>query len=284
VSISEDNLGAALRDYALDQLAQADLQLARAGAWQHAGVHSARKAIARLRASVELLHKSPLFTRELEDRLRTFANGLSPLRDTQAALATAKSLHGDDDESGETWQDFTRALKQRRDRMLGAALAADPGFAARRTQLGQVRSALATIAWTRLAASDLQRALKRARKRAQRALEPARSSSAQEPRHRLRRRSRRLLLQIELLREIANDDSRPRAAAAAHDAMRAVLGKSLRRKQRKHVIEKLGWEQDLRVLRRALPARATDVATRRLVTVLRRELDDAMAATNERLT
>ncbi len=32
MSATEDNLGAALRDYALDTLAQADLQLARAGA------------------------------------------------------------------------------------------------------------------------------------------------------------------------------------------------------------------------------------------------------------
>lgn len=283
MSISEDNLGAALRDDALDQVAQADLQLARAGAWQHGGLHSARKAIARLRASVELLHKSALVTRELDHRLRTFAHGLSPLRDTQAALATAKSLD-DDDRSRNDWQDFARALKQRRDRMLGAALATDPGFAMRRAQLTQIRSALATIAWTRLLASDLQRALKRAHKRAQRALEPARSSSAQEPRHRLRRRSRRLLLQIELLREIAHDDSRPRAATAAHDAMHAVLGKSLRRKPRKHMIERLGWEQDLRVLRRALPARATNASTRRLVAALRRELGDALAATNERLS
>ena len=283
MSITEDNIGAALRDYALDQVAQADLQLARAGAWQHAGVHSARKAIARLRAAMELLHKSPLAARALEARLRAFAHGLSPLRDAQAALATAKSLR-DEDAPSEEWRGFARALKQRRERVLGAALADDPGFAAHRAQLVEIRAALATIAWTRLLASDLQRALERARKRVQRALDPARSSSGQEPRHRLRRRSRRLLLQIELLRTLARDATRPRAAAAAHDALHAVLGKSLERKRRKHVVDKLGWEQDLRVLRRALPARATNAATRRLVAKLRGELDDALAATNERLT
>jgi hypothetical protein len=43
MAISEDTIGAALRDYALDQLAQADLQLARAGAGQRSGVHRARE-------------------------------------------------------------------------------------------------------------------------------------------------------------------------------------------------------------------------------------------------
>src|SRR5438309_1157729 len=109
MAASEDSLGAALRDFALDQAAQSDMQLARAGAWQHTGVHLARKAIARLRAGVELLHKSPLAARALEARLRAFAHALSPLRDTQAALATAKSLR-DEDESSKDWQDFARAL------------------------------------------------------------------------------------------------------------------------------------------------------------------------------
>ena len=283
MAASEDSLGAALRDNALDQLAQSDLQLARAGAWQHQGVHLARKALARLRACVELLHKSPLAPRALETRLRTFAHGLSPLRDTQAALATAKSLRDEDEPRGD-WKDLVRELKQRRDRVLGAALADDPGFAMHRAQLAEIRSALATIAWTRLLATDLRRALKRARKRVERALEPALSSGGQEPRHRLRRRSRRLLLQIELLRGVARDSTRPRAAATAHEALQKILGKSLERKQRKHLIDALGREQDLRVLRRASPSRATNTSMRRLVAALHRELNDAIAATNERLT
>jgi hypothetical protein len=280
----EDNLGAALRDYALDQLANADLQLARAGAWQQSGVHAARKAIARLRACVELLHKSPLPARALERRLRTFAHCLSPLRDAQAAFTTAKALRDDDDGPDNDWQELACELKQRRERTLGAALADDPGFAAHRGELAEVRSALTTLAWTRLLASDVQRALKRARKRVQRALDPAISSSGQEPRHRLRRRSRRLLLQIKLLRKLARERMRPRAAAAAHATLHETLGKSLQRKQRKHTIDALGREQDLRVLRRALPPRAANAITRRRVTSLRRELDAAIAGTNERLT
>ena len=284
MSSTEDNPGAALRDYALDQLAQVDMQLARAGAWQHEGVHLARKALARLRACVELLHKSPQAALPLERRLRSFAHGLSPLRDTQAALSTVKTLGKHDEESGKTWRELARQLKQRRERVLGAALARDPGFSAHRAEIGQMRGAVAAIAWTRLLAGDVQRALKRANKRALRALDPATVSTGQEPRHRLRRRSRRLLLQIELLRGIARDKTRPLAAAAAHDSLHAVLGKSLERKQRKHVIADLGWEQDLRVLRRALPPRATSTSMRRIFSSLRRELDHAIAATNERLT
>src|SRR5690242_20437529 len=116
MSATEDNLGAALRDYALDQLAHVDLQLARAGAWQHEGVHLARKALARLRACVELLRKSPITSLLLERRLRSFAHGLSPLRDTQAALATAKRLRAKNDELQETWQELARELREHRDR------------------------------------------------------------------------------------------------------------------------------------------------------------------------
>jgi hypothetical protein len=280
----EDNIGAALRDYALDQIAEVDLQLARAGAWQHEGVHLARKALACVRACVELLRKSPIASWPLERRLRSFAHGLSPLRDTQAALATAKALRDAGKDLRDVWHDLTRDLKQRRDRVLGAALADDPGLAAHRAQVGEIRDALSTVPWTRLLASDLQRALKRADKRVRRARAPAHATRTQEPRHRMRRRSRRLLLQIDLLRSVAHDAVRPCAARIAHTALHDVLGRSLKRKQRKHLIDAIGGEQDLRVLRRSLPARATTASMRHAVAALRCELDDAIAATNERLT
>jgi hypothetical protein len=283
MSVTEDNLGAALRDFALDQIADADLQLARAGAWQHEGVHLARKAIARLRACIELLHKSPLGTLTLERRLRGFAHGLSPLRDTQAALATAKELGKKQRKAQRLWQQLAGELKERRDRVLGAALMADPGFAARRAQLAELRASVATLAWTRLLDSDVAAAVKRADKRVGKAAGPARSSKAELPRHRLRRRSRRLLLQIEMLRAIAHDAARPRAAATAQARLHERLGKSLQRKQRKQLIERLGWEQDLRVLRRALPARATSASTRRAIAHLFKELNRAQAATNTSL-
>jgi hypothetical protein len=285
MSTPEDTLGAALRDFALDQLAHVDLQLARAGAWQHEGVHLARKGIARLRACLELLHKSPLVESALERRMRSFAHALSPLRDTQAALATAKELrrHGRDKGEREIWRALSADLKARRERVLGAALMTDPGFAEHRAQVAEMRSAIAMIPWTRLLESDLYAALKRAAKRARRTVIPACESTAELARHRCRRRHRRLLLQIELLQPIAHDEARPRAAAAARSALYQVLGKSLRRKQRKHVIDTLGWEQDLRVLRRALPGRATTASVRRAVTALRDELEQAQADTNSLL-
>lgn len=280
MSASEDNLGAALRDYALDQIARADLQLARAGAWQHTGVHRARKAIARLRACVELLHKSPQAARALERRLRTFAHALSPLRDMQAALAAAKRLRDEDRKLRAAWHEQARGLKQRRDRVLGAALAADPGFATHRAQLAEMRTALMHVAWTRLLAADLRRALERTDKRVRHARDPALASTAEASRHRLRRRSRRLTLQIELLCEIARDATRPVAAVVAHDVLPDVLRKS---RKRKLLIDALGWEQDLRVLRRALPRRATTASTRHASAALRAELERAQAATNKLL-
>src|SRR5258707_1214584 len=107
---SEDTIGAALRDFALDQIAQVDMQLARAGAWQHDGVHNARKAIARLRVCLVLLRKSALAARALENRLRGFAHGLSQLRDAQAAFATAKTLRDESRDAHErtVWRELAQ--------------------------------------------------------------------------------------------------------------------------------------------------------------------------------
>jgi hypothetical protein len=282
MTATEDNLGAALRDFALDQIAHADLQLARAGAWQHEGVHLARKALARLRACLQLLRKSPLAAPALEHNLREFAHGLSTLRDTQAALATARQLR-DRAQPRDIWQAQVGALKQQRNDVLAAALMSDPGFAEHRSEIARQRPLLAAIPWTRLLPHDLLRGLKRCVRRTQRARAPARGSTAQAPRHRLRRRTRRLFLQINLLLDIAGDATRPRAASAARVLLREAFGKSTGRKRRKRLVDKLGWEQDLRVLRRALPQRATSSTDRLAVTVLRREQEQAQSATNKAL-
>jgi hypothetical protein len=282
---SEDTIGAALRDFALDQVAQVDMQLARAGAWQHDGVHNARKAIARLRACLVLLRESALAARALETHLRALAHGLSELRDSQAAFATAKRLRGESRDARErtVWRELAQELKAQRERSLGAALVIDPGYAAHRRDIAETRSAITAIAWTRLSTGDVERALALCAKRARKARDGAREATAEAPRHKLRRRSRRLLLQIELLRTISRDATRPRAAAAAHAALDGVFHDSKQRKSRKDVVEALGWEQDLRVLRRALQGRAPSPAQRRVLTLLRAELQRAQAATNKKL-
>lgn len=280
---SEDNIGAALRDFALDQIALVDLQLARAGAWQHEGVHLARKALARLRACLELLRKSPFAALALERNLRDFAHGLSPLRDTQAALAAAKHLRGKHTPARGVWRRQASELKQRRNAALAAALMSDPGFAEHRGHIAQIRPAVAAVPWTRLLLHDLQRGIKRCFKRAQRVRAGARESIAEAPRHRLRRRSRRLLLQIDMLLGLSRDTTRPRASSAARVILREAFGKSTGRKNHKRLVERLGWEQDLRVLRRAMPARATNVSSRAAVADLHRRLRRAQSAANELL-
>jgi len=280
MTIGEDTIGAALRDFALDQVAQVDLELARAGAWQHSGVHLARKALARLRAVLALLRGSPLAQRALEAHLRHFAHGLSPLRDTQAALAAAKKLCNRGTPMSDTWRAHARELKTRRDSALGAALMADPGCAEHRHEVARVRAAIGAVAWTRLLAGDLQLALERSAKRARRACAAARASTAEAPRHQLRRRSRRVLLQIDVLWAIAKDEARPRSAATARTVLNHVFGGSKKRNRRKQVIDRLGWEQDLRVLRRALPAHVTTSVARRAIAAVRQELILAQAATS----
>ena len=173
-----------------------------------------------VRLCLELLRKAPLATQALERRLRSFAHGLSPLRDTQAALAAIKTLRRRDRDvrAKKIWPEQVRELKARRERVLGAALMIDPGFASHRSQMAEMRTAINAIAWTRLQADDLIRACERSAKRTRRAREPVFESIAEAPRHRLRRCSRRLLLQINLLRMVARDGTRPRASATAHDA------------------------------------------------------------------
>jgi hypothetical protein len=282
MSAPEDTLGAALRDFALDQIAQVDIQLARAGAWQHNGVHRARKAIARLRAVIVLLRKSALEDRSIERRLRDFARGLSELRDTQAALATAKSLR---ERRGTLapWREIAQELKVQRERALSAALMADPGCAAHRNEVADLRSAIAAIAWTRLRESEVSLRLARSGKRAHHARLLAIESNAEEPRHQLRRRCRRLLLQIDLLHAIAHAAARPHAAAAARGLLEQAFGAHLKRGKRKRLVEKLGWEQDLRVLRRSLPTHLAAPNTK-ASRDLRELLVQAQSDVNEHLT
>ncbi|TLY51438.1 MAG: CHAD domain-containing protein [Gammaproteobacteria bacterium] len=246
-----DSLALALRARALAYAVEVDAQLVRAGQGRHTGVHRARKAMARLRALLALLHAAATPTTHLEHRLRTIAHGLSRLRDAQAAYNTARRLGGTkrNADEFEAWRGVKDAVGVDRDRLLDAGLRADPAFTGRRNRFAGLQAAIDAIDWRAVERSDINAGLDRSLRRARRARKQAQGTSAQESRHRLRRRMRRALLQIDLLHDIADDAQHPRAAKQARKRM---ADESLHRHARKRLVDALGEERDLHLLRRAL--------------------------------
>lgn len=286
MTATEDSIGMALRDRARDQLACINMQLARAGAWQHSGIHRARRAIARLRAILRLLAEDDPGAASAERELRRFAHDLSPLRDAQAAFAAAKQLARRSESKNESrsWREIAASLAARRERVLGAALAADPGFSARRDAIGALRPKIEMIGWGRVQPSGIVPGLARSARRARKARRVAAATTAESARHELRRRNRRLLRQIETLRAIAREPARPHSASVAHAVLEQAFQRPARRKWLKRIIELQGWEQDLRALQRALRDYESAAAFGRARPALRRHLRAAQAEVNAGLT
>ena len=245
-----DTLGLSLRRLALAYATQIDVQLARAGHGHHEGVHRARKAMTRLRALLVLAHTATESATPIERRVRAIAHSLSRLRDAQAACNMAHNLSktSRDGDERAAWRAAIDALETSRDELLVAALHADPGFAKRRKRMSTLRAALEEYDWSAVSHNDAEAALKKSQRRARRAHKRA-HTAAQAPRHCLRRRTRRLLLQIELLRKIAHD---AKLRHAAKQAGKLIGHEPIHRRRRKRLVDALGDERDLRMLLRIL--------------------------------
>ena len=241
-----DTLGLSLRRLALAYATQIDVQLARAGHGHHEGVHRARKAMTRLRALLVLAHTATESATPIERRVRAIAHSLSRLRDAQAACNMAHNLSktSRDGDERAAWRAAIDALETSRDELLVAALHADPGFAKRRKRMSTLRAALEEYDWSAVSHNDAEAALKKSRRAHKRA-----HTAAQAPRHCLRRRTRRLLLQIELLRKIAHD---AKLRHAAKQAGKLIGHEPIHRRRRKRLVDALGDERDLRMLLRIL--------------------------------
>lgn len=193
--------GAVLATEALSQLRQALFQLAREGEDRHAGVHQARKSLRRARAALALGGKSlgPA-RRGLDEQLGRLCRGLSPLRDAQALLEGLDRLAPDDAPAPDWLQEARRLAHARRDAVLAAALARDPGFARRRARLGRLAERLAALPWAGVDARRVERCLVKSGRRLDKARRRAlRSPADDEAWHRLRRRLRRLRQQAGLV-------------------------------------------------------------------------------------
>lgn len=208
------------------------------------GVHEARKAVRRLR-SLLALAREPLGSpaRPLDRRLRALAKGLSALRDAQVVEQTAAMMMREAATAEDTalWQRLQPALAQRHARLLAAALEKDPGFGRRLAQARRQAEELARLPWRRVHAASLRHALEKSAHRQQRAQHLALESGDVDDLHALRRRSRRLRMQLQAMKKL---DLRP--GPRVRDALPASLhGLS-------ELVDQLGALQDLTILERAL--------------------------------
>lgn len=238
---------------------------------RHGGIHRARKGIRSLRAILALAEPMPDDAAgRIDRRLRKLARGLSALRDAFVAMQAAQSLAKGESEA--LWQAYSIALEKARDQAFRSALVADPGFAARRSELARIRQMLSALPWKHVRPHAMAKALKRGRRRAKRGEKDARHQGTVDLLHRWRRRLRRLRLQFDAM-----------AKASAMSPEVADLPHPRRHmRELKRMTDALGRQQDLRLLRRHLARLDADHRTPgQLRLELRKATADAARETEE---
>jgi CHAD domain-containing protein len=219
-------LGLRLRDVALAELASAHEQLGRDGAARHDGVHQARKAIRRARASLALGRK-PLGRqgRRLDTQLATLCRGLSPLRDAQALIEGLQRLASTASAPLQAaMPELLAGARKRRAERLERALAADPGLDRRRARLQAMAQRLAALDWPAVKRGKVAAALSRSEARVAKSRKRIHREPGNDAHwHALRRRLRRLRQQDHLLSQIA-PGLRPNVAVTVEEA--TILGEA----------------------------------------------------------
>ena len=210
----------------------------------HQSVHSARKAIRRLRA-VLLLANDRFDEIGIADKeLRRIGSGLSRLRDAYVITSAARVLAEKDDHG--RWQPAIDGLERRCEELLSQAMASDPDFARRRARLQRVVERLQSLPWPDLGNKDISAAIERSAKRVRKAHKRACNDESPENIHRWRRRTRRLRMQLEAVKHLR--------VLTAHSEKNGLdefaSGKEV--KGFKKLADRLGWYQDLQVLSRIL--------------------------------
>ncbi|KRA46219.1 CHAD domain-containing protein [Pseudoxanthomonas sp. Root630] len=226
-----------------------------------AGVHEARKSIRRLRSLLALVRAAlgKADVRTIDDALKTLAKGLSALRDGQVVLDAADhcARHAGSADEAATWDALRPLLVHQQEHRVANALADDPGFMRRQARAHREAERLRALPWHRLHANDLRHGLARSVRRQQRSQEVALASGSLDDLHDLRRKSRRLRMQLNTLKRLRV--STHGVAAATRDIA--------------ELVDQLGALQDLALLQRSLSAlepaphtHAWPVATRRRMT------------------
>lgn len=230
---------------------------------QNEAIHAARKAIRRMRALLGLL-VDDAFELDREDlALRRLGKGLSNMRDAHVVVETAKRLQAAHPEAG--WESVIQALALRRTRILQRSLAVDPRFVRRRRVIERVVQNAEAQPWQSLRRRSIRAALKSSERRARKAAARAEHDDDPVTVHRWRRRVRRLRMQL--------DAAQALGALEAHGAGHAAAvqkGKALHK-----VSDRLGWNQDLRLLRNLVRSMPATAGKPEVMEVLERELESS---------
>lgn len=219
-------LGMRLLVFAGTQLQQAQNHLTREGEARHDGIHQARKAIRRARATLALGARvlGPR-AQGLDDELGRLCRGLSHLRDAQALIEVLERLDAQaPDRIRAILPAAERLARQRRDDILERALVRDPALMARRLRLLAVQQRLTRLDWRAVNKAEVARAIKRSQRRADKAAKQVKKHpDDNEAWHTFRRRLRRLRQQETLLNDVL---APPRTTKKRHRDLADVLGES----------------------------------------------------------
>ena len=227
--------GMALHDYARAELEAAITRLSWRSGRLHAGVHLARKALRRARATLALGPGALGPGAALLDReLHRSNGGLSSLRDAQALVETLdrQLAVAHDDETMGLLRRVRRAAASVRVATAREVQMCDPGLAERKAMLRVLCAAMAALPWASLSPSQLRDMLARSQARMQQAQQRAIVSGRDEDWHRWRKRARRWSQQQRALKtsgleiDLALDKSSPTTTKrwACCAASAALLG------------------------------------------------------------
>jgi hypothetical protein len=204
--------GPGLRVYATAELDSALEHLAWRGGRVHEGVHLARKALRRTRATLALgVAALGAPSQWIDKRLRRLNRGLSLLRDAQALVETLDRLvRTDYGDAAITHllQSARREAAARRIEVAKRILGADPALGERRSALRVLRAALAALPWEALTAEQIETVREHSQRRLHDARLRALKSGDDDDWHRWRRRARRVSQQRRALTAIGVDPDR----------------------------------------------------------------------------
>ena len=212
-----------------------------------AAIHSARKAIRRLRALLALLERSELDLDRVDASLQRLGDSLSDMRDAHVVAEATERLQADHPEV--QLGPACEALQRRSERIMRNALDKDPLLGRRRKQLANAALWLDALPWHAVKSSHIKAGLLHSERRARKAQKRAAHDDSPENIHRWRRRVRRLRMQLEALPELG----------LKTDALVDSLHGTGKTKALHKVSDQLGWQQDLRMLRNLVrPMRVWD--------------------------
>jgi hypothetical protein len=230
---SDSSIGSELATLAAKQSRAAERSLSRLHDPDRA-VHETRKAIRRIRCTLALGEKAfGSDFEKIDTELSRIAKSLSRLRDAHVVISVARGLAIEND--APLWTQLAQSLDIRKAQLLSRALTSDPEFLRRRARLKKVIVAIDLLPWGRLTEKQVSSEIQRSQRRLAKAENLAKARHSPASNHRLRRRIRRLRLQL-----IALVQSPNRVANQQEKKALRILSKAA---------DVLGSKQDLEVLK-----------------------------------